>query len=69
MAERLVYTEKAAGSSPAPPTRLKGKKLLIKINLCRGSSLVEHFSEKEGVVGSIPTRGTLICGCGITAIT
>ncbi len=25
---------------------------------CRGSSVVERFSEKEEVVGSIPTRGT-----------
>lgn len=24
---------------------------------CRGSSVVEHWSEKPGVVGSIPTRG------------
>lgn len=42
---RLVYTEKVAGSSPAPPTR-------------RGSSLVEQSSEKAWVGGSIPLRGT-----------
>lgn len=45
--ERLVYTQKVVGSSPSPST-------------CRGSSVVEHFSEKEGVVSSILTRGTKI---------
>ncbi len=49
--------------------------------LCRGSSVVERFSEKEEVASSILARGTALyksqtllaqmamCGCGIVAIT
>ena len=51
LAEHLAYIEEVAGSSPAPSTRKS-----------RGSSVVEHFSEKEGVVSSILTRGTMIAG-------
>ena len=45
MAERLVYTEKVIGSSPMPSTS-------------RDSSVVEHFSEKEGVESPILSPGT-----------
>ena len=39
----------------------------LSAHICRGSSEVEHFSEKEGVVGAIPTRGTK-SGCSIVVI-
>ncbi len=56
---RLIYTEKVGGSNPSVPTG----------NLGRGSSVVEHFSEKEGVVSSILTRGTLYYAkCGSSSV-
>ena len=45
--ERLVYTEEVGGSSPSVPT------------ICRGSSVVEHGSEKPGVDSSILSPGTI----------
>ena len=51
--------QEVAGSIPAISTQF---------NICRGSSGVERFSEKEEVGGSIPPLGT-ICGYRIVVIT
>ena len=55
--ERLIYIQKVIGPNPIPPTR-------------RGSSVVEHSSEKAGVVSSILTRGTCrnYCGCSTMVV-
>ena len=55
LAERLFDIQKVTGSSPVPPTS-------------RGSSEVEHFSEKEGVVGALPTHGTCFSNAGVAQL-
>ena len=65
--ERPPYTRRVAGSSPASSTE---NAKYDKIVESRGSSEVEHFSEKEGVVGALPTRGTkvILNNCGSSSV-
>ncbi len=56
LVERLIDVEDVVGSSPAARTFSQNKKAAT----CRGSSVVEHIPEEDVVVGSIPTRGTII---------